>query len=108
MLGTVKEIAIEKDDPINIVRDDFVVAFSSQPRKAVAACIRPIEGKAKSEDGYKIAHSYAVIDFDPKGDGGGTVYLRDPQGFEEKLSLSLETFVRNFNRCSIAEKGISR
>jgi hypothetical protein len=47
-------------------------------------------------------HVYSVLDFDPKGDDGGTITLYNPWGHKE--SISFKQFSRRFMAVAYRDK----
>jgi hypothetical protein len=52
---------------------------------------------AATADGFRTAHVFSILGFDPNGADGGTVTIRDPlQSGQTPLQMSLRKYIRNF------------
>lgn len=69
---------------------------------AITAGINPRLFSNTSTDGYPTRHAYSIIDFEPDGQGGGMVTVRNPWGQNDSSTsgttrISLQQFQNNFS-----------
>ncbi len=94
-------------DSTSTIRQKLMKSFSSKPPEVVTAktinsVSKFIGGSNESVDGFRCAHAYSILGFDPEGTDGGTLTIRDPWGDPETgphgtMQISLQQFKDNFN-----------
>jgi hypothetical protein len=100
------------DDSVNSYSDAELAAaldkaLNGSPACPVGASVRKgfwstiFGGEEKSEDGFPTRHAYSIVGFEPDGNGGGHVIVRNPWGGandspEGTKRISLDEFRENF------------
>lgn len=77
-------------------------AFSAEPKRPVMAGINDSIFDDETSDGFPRAHAYSVLGFDPDGEDGGTITIRNPWGGDNSsprgmTKISLREFRKNFS-----------
>ncbi|PZM85858.1 MAG: hypothetical protein DKT66_00185 [Candidatus Melainabacteria bacterium] len=77
-------------------------ALNSDSRATVTTGINPRLFSSTSTDGYPTRHAYSITNFEPDGQGGGMVTVRNPWGANNDTTsgttrISLQQFQNNFS-----------
>lgn len=77
-------------------------ALNSDSRATVTTGINPRLFSSTSTDGYPTRHAYSITNFEPDGQGGGMVTVRNPWGVNNDTTsgttrISLQQFQNNFS-----------
>ncbi len=77
-------------------------ALNSDSRATVTTGINPRLFSSTSTDGYPTRHAYSITNFEPDGQGGGMVTVRNPWGANNDSTsgttrISLQQFQNNFS-----------